>query len=125
MSVYLKIADTDVSEFITENDYSVTTEPVYDEANAFVNIYGEKVRQRTGKEVVVSAVLRDVDDGTAAALSAALEKGSAQAVYSAPEQRSAEFEALKLSISLDRLYKGKKYWTAEIKLRAFVREVGL
>lgn len=125
MGIYLKIGSNDVSRFITENEYSVITAPVYDEDSAFINIYGEKIRDRTGLEVTISAKLYDVDDASAAAISSALSSGSANVIYSAPEECSASFDTLKLAISLDRVYKGVKYWTAEILLHAFIREGSL
>lgn len=125
MGIYLKIGNTDVSRFITENEYSVITAPVYDEDSEFINIYGEKIRDRTGREVTISAKLYDVDDTSAAAISSALSSGSANVIYSAPEECSASFDTLKLAISLDRVYKGVKYWTAEILLHAFIREESL
>ncbi len=126
MGTYLKIGDTDVSAFITENKYSVTTVPVYDEESEYINIYGERVRARTGCEVTIDAVLCDVDDASAAALAKALSAKTVTAAYSAPELKSGSFEALKTALSLDRVYKGQKFWTAEIRLRAsFVPDDGL
>ena len=126
MGIYLKIGGTDVSRFITANRYSAVTTPVYDEESTFINIYGEKIRPRTGHEVTVSAVLTDVDDVTAAALSDTLSAGSCTVTYSAPAEKSAAFECEKLALALDRVYRGVKYWTAELILHAsFVPEDGL
>lgn len=125
MSVYLKISQTDVSRFITENEYSVISEPVYDEESAFVNIYGERIRTLTGRNITIAVTLRDVTDDVISAVSAALESNRTQAEYSAPELKSAVFETEHLKISLDRVYRGVKYWTAELKISAFVREEGL
>ena len=123
MGVYLKIGDIDVSRFITANKYSAETAPVYDEESAFVNIYGEKIRTRTGHEVTVRAVLSDVDDITAAGLSAAFDNGSITVTYSAPEEKVAVFDGVKLSLALDRVFGGERFWTADIVLHAaFVPE---
>ena len=48
MGIYLKIGSTDVSRFITENKYSISVSSVYDNGGEFVNIYGAKVREKTG-----------------------------------------------------------------------------
>ena len=123
MGVYLKIGDIDVSRFITANRYSAVTSPVYDEESSFVNIYGEKIRTRTGHEVTVKAVLSDVDDTAAAGLSAAFESESIRVRYSAPEEKEADFCGVRLSLSLDRVFGGKQFWTADIELHAaFVPE---
>lgn len=123
MAVHLKIGGTDVSRFITSDKYGVETAPVYDEESSFVNIYGEKIRQRTGHEVTVSAVLSDVDDKTAGALSAAFDNEKIRVTYSAPDEKEADFEGVRLSLSLDRVFGGERFWTAEIKLyAAFVPE---
>lgn len=123
MGVYLKIGDVDVSRFITADRYSAVTSPVYDEESTFVNIYGEKIRTRTGHEVTVKAVLSDVDDTAAAGLSAAFEKSSIRVRYSAPEEKEADFSGVRLSLSLDRVFGGKQFWTADIELHAaFVPE---
>lgn len=126
MGIYLKIGEVDVSRFITVNKYSCTSQPVYDEENGYISIYGEKIRKRTGHEVTISAFLSDVDDGTAAALSAAAEQKKCQVTYSAPDEKTGDFECLKLALSLDRVYRGEKFWSAELKLYApFVAEDGL
>ena len=106
MGIYLKIGSTDVSRFITENKYSISVSSVYDNGGEFVNIYGAKVREKTGYEVDISAELSDVDDTSAAALSAALSGEKCSVSYSAP--------------------RGEKFWTAQVKLHAaFVPEDGL
>lgn len=107
-----------MSRFITANKYSAETSPVYDEESAFVNIYGEKIRSRTGHEVMVRAVLSDVDDSVAAGLSAAFDSGSMSVTYSAPEEKTAVFDGVKLALSLDRVFGGERFWTAEIILHA-------
>lgn len=123
MGVYLKIGNVDVSRFITANKYSAVTSPVYDEESEFVNIYGEKIRTRTGHEVTVKAVLSDVDDTAAAGLSAAFEGESIRIRYSAPEEKEADFCGVRLSLSLDRVFGGNRFWTADIELHAaFVPE---
>ncbi|MCI7768407.1 MAG: hypothetical protein MSJ26_10590 [Oscillospiraceae bacterium] len=123
MGIHLKIGDIDVSRFITTNKYSAETAPVFDDESAFVNIYGEKIRNRTGHEVTVRAVLSDVDDITAAGLSAEFDNGSMKVTYSAPEEKSADFDGVKLSLSLDRVFGGERFWTADIVLHAaFVPE---
>lgn len=116
MGIYLMIGGTDVSRFITENNYSVSSEPVYDEEGSFVNILGEKVRKRTGKKVSINAVLSDVDNASAAALSAAVSAEKCTAAYSAPDEKTGEFECTGFSLSLDRVYRGEKFWTAKISL---------
>ena len=103
MGIYLKIGSTDVSRFITENKYSISVSSVYDNGGEFVNIYGAKVRERTGYEVDISAELSDVDD-TSAALSG--EKCSVS--YSAPTEKTGEFQCSGFSLSLDRVYRGRK-----------------
>lgn len=126
MGVYLKIGNTDVSRFITENKYGVSVSPVYDSDGEFVNIYGAKVRDRTGYEVNISAALTDVDDDTAAALSQTLSNEKCTVEYCAPSAKTAQFECAGFSLSLDRVYKGVKYWSAEISLHAaFVPGDGL
>lgn len=123
MAVHLKIGNIDVSRFITSDKYGVETAPVYDEESSFVNIYGEKIQKRTGHQVTVSAVLSDVDDKTAEGLSKAFESDSIKVTYSAPDEREADFRGTVLSLSLDRVFGGEKFWTAEIKLHAaFVPE---
>ena len=123
MGIYLKIGNIDVSRFITANKYSAETAPVYDEESSFVNIYGEKISRRTGHEVTVKAVLSDVDDMTAAGLSAAFGSESIKVRYSAPEEKEADFNGVKLSLALDRVFGGERFWTAEIVLHAaFVPE---
>lgn len=123
MGVYLKIGDVDVSRFITANRYSAVTSPVFDSESEFVNIYGEKIRTRTGHEVTVKAVLSDVDDTAAEGLSAAFESESIRVRYSAPGEKEADFCGVRLSLSLDRVFGGKQFWTAEIELHAaFVPE---
>lgn len=126
MSVYLKIGNTDVSGFITENKYRVTVSSVYDSDSEFINIYGARVRDRTGYETDISAELSDVDDTSAAALSETLSEEKCTVSYSAPTEKSGEFECTDFSLSLDRVYKGEKFWTAIIKLHAaFAPEDGL
>ncbi len=126
MGVYLKIGNTDVSRFITENKYGVSVSPVYGSDGEFVNIYGARVRERTGYEVSISASLTDVDDVTAAALSQTLSDSECTAEYSAPSEKTAQFECTGFSLSLDRVYRGVKYWSAEISLHAaFVPGDGL
>jgi len=126
MGVYLKIENTDVSRFITENKYSVSTSAVYDSSGEFINIYGAKVKERTGYEVDISAELSDVDDTSAAALSQIFAGEKCTVSYSAPTEKSGEFQCAGFSLSLDRVYKGEKFWTAQVKLHAaFVAEDGL
>ena len=123
MGVYLKIGDVDVSRFITANRYSAVTSPVFDSESEFVNIYGEKIRTRTGHEVTVKAVLSDVDDSAAAGLSAAFESESVRVIYSAPGESEADFKWVRLSLSLNRVFGGNRFWTADIELHAaFVPE---
>lgn len=119
MGVYLKIGGTDVSRFVTENKYSCVTNPVYDDENSFYNIFGKKVMTKTGYETDIHAVLSDVDDVTAAALSETMSGNSCNVVYSAPAEKTGVFECGKISLSLDRVYRGEKFWTAEIYLHAF------
>ena len=119
MGIYLKIGSTDVSRFITENKYSISVSSVYDNGGEFVNIYGAKVRD-------ISAELSDVDDTSAAALSAALSGEKCNVSYSAPTEKTGEFQCSGFSLSLDRVYRGEKFWTAQVKLHAaFVPEDGL
>lgn len=126
MGAYLKIGDTDVSRFITENNYSCITEPVYDDDSAFTNIYGERLRPRTGCSVKLTATLYDVDDDTAASLENALRGERVTAEYSAPDEKTAEFECTKFALSLDRIYRGERFWTVDIALTAgFVADDGL
>lgn len=123
MGIYLKIGDIDVSRFITSNKYSAETAPVYDEESSFVNIYGEKIRPRTGHEVTVRAVLSDVDDSAAEGLSKAFDSEKIRVIYSAPEEKEADFCGVKLSLSLDRVFGGERFWSADIVLHAaFVPE---
>lgn len=123
MGVHLKIGSIDVSSFITANKYSAETAPVYDEESSFVNIYGEKICPRTGHQVTVKAVLSDVDDTAAAGLSAAFENESIRVRYSAPEEKEADFKGVRLSLALDRVFGGERFWTADIELHAaFVPE---
>lgn len=122
MGNHLKLGGIELGRFITENRFSVEEKPVYDEAGSFVNIYGEKVRERTGRQVTVTAVLSDVDDATAEALSAVLAAGKVQAEYSAPEVRSSVMETVRQKMSLDRVYMGERFWTAELELCGYVRE---
>lgn len=126
MGVYLKIGSTDVSRFITENKYSVSVSSVYDSGGEFVNIYGARVRERTGYEADISAELTDVDDATAAALSQTLSGEKCSVSYSAPAEKTGEFLCSGFSLALERVYKGEKFWTAQVKLHAaFVPEDGL
>ena len=120
MSIYLKIGETDVSRYITENEYKVTSVPVYDEESAFVNICGQRICTRTGMEVTITAKLYDVDDTCAAALSSVLSYERIKVSYSAPELSEAEFETVKSALSLDRVCGGEKFWTAEISMKAFI-----
>lgn len=123
MAVHLKIGDIDVSRFITSDKYGVETAPVYDKESSFVNIYGEKIRKRTGHQVTVSAALSDVDDKTAEGLSAAFDSDSIKVTYSAPNEREADFKGVKLDLSLNRVFGGERFWRAEIRLHAaFVPE---
>lgn len=126
MGIYLKTGTTDLSRFITENAYSVTSVPVYDEDSEYTNIYGERIRSRLGRNITVSARLCDVDDDTAAALSEiASAGGKINTVYSDPTEKTAMLEMEKYTASLDRVYKGEKFWTADIVLCGFVGEEGL
>ena len=118
MGIYLKIGSTDVSRFITENKYSISVSSVYDNGGEFVNIYGAKVREKTGYEVDISAELSDVDDTSAATLSAALSGEKCSVSYSAPTEKTGEFQCSGFSLSLDRVYRGEKFWTAQVKLHA-------
>ena len=93
MGIYLKIGGTDVSRFITENKYSISVSSVYDNGGEFVNIYGAKVRERTGYEVDISAELSDVDDTSAAALSAALSGRNAAYHILLPRKKQGNFSA--------------------------------
>ena len=122
MGVYLKLGGVDVSRFITENNYSVSEKPVFDEGASFTNIFGEKIRKRLGRDIVISAVLYDVDNDTAEALEAILSGGDMDVEYSSPEAASMGMSAVKHSLSLDRVYKGEKYWTVEFELCGYVRE---
>ena len=126
MGIYLKIGSTDVSRFITENKYSISVSSVYDNGGEFVNIYGAKVREKTGYEVDISAELSDVDDTSAAALSVALSGEICSVSYSAPTEKTGDFQCSGFSLSLDRVYSGEKFWTAQVKLHAaFVPEDGM
>lgn len=99
---------------------------MYDNGGEFVNIYGAKVREKTGYEVDISAELSDVDDTSAAALSAALSGEKCSVSYSASTEKTGEFQCSGFSLSLDRVYRGEKFWTAQVKLHAaFVPEDGL
>lgn len=118
MGVHLKIDGIDVSGFITTDSYSAESAPVFDKESEFVNIYGETVRTRVGTAVTVNAVLSDVDDVTARGLSAAFEKDEIDVVYSAPDEKSAVLTGVKLSLSLDRVFGGKRFWTAKIGLHS-------
>ena len=62
----------------------------------------------------------------AAALSAALSGEKCSVSYSAPTEKTGEFQCSGFSLSLDRVYRGEKFWTAQVKLHAaFVPEDGL
>lgn len=125
MSVYLKVGGTDLSGFITENSYKVSCEPVYDEEGTFTNFYGETIRTLIGRNITVSAVLTDVDDRTAEALRQAAMAEKIQTEYSFPDTQSGMFSAEKLSISLDSVRNGQKFWSAELVLKGFAAEDGL
>ncbi len=125
MSVYLKLGDTDVSRFIVENEYCVSTAPVYDEESEFVNIYGERIKTLLGRETEITVTLRDLPDDTALSIAHIPQTRSVSVTYSSPAQQSGDFEPLSFSLSLDREVKGVKYWTAQMKLSAYVKEVGL
>ncbi|MCM1524734.1 MAG: hypothetical protein NC120_09785 [Ruminococcus sp.] len=119
MGIYLKIGNTDVSGFVTENKYSCVTSPVYDEESSFINIFGKRVRVKTGYETDISAVLYDVDDVTAAALRENVSGELCSVSYAAPDVRSGVFETVKFGLSLDRVYRGERFWTAEVRFHAF------
>ncbi len=86
MNMVLTIAGTDVSTYIDENAYTVHMTPVYDEQGGFVNIYGEKIHERTGRMIRIKARLRGVPDTTAAAIAAALEGDTVTVTADIPAQ---------------------------------------
>lgn len=118
MGVYLEIGGADVSRYITENNYSVESVPVYDEENEYVNLYGEHVRRLTGHKITVSAKLFGMDDDTVAALSEVMSGQDVQVKYSAPELKTALLEPKKLFISLDSAdpETDEKRWNGEVIL---------
>ncbi|MGN0665328.1 MAG: hypothetical protein ACI4KF_02245 [Huintestinicola sp.] len=118
MGVYLKIGGADVSRYITENEYSVARVPVYDEENAYTNIYGERVRELTGHEVTIKAALYGMSDTAVKALSDAVSAGSARVQYSAPQLMEGSFEEVSTEIFLDSVSDGEKLWNAKIVLHS-------
>lgn len=118
MGVYFKVGNIDLSGFLTENDYKAEISPVYDEENSFVNIYGKTVHEMIGSRVNLKAKLYEVDNSTAAELSSLMKQQTVEAVYSAPELCEGEFEPKLISLSLDCVENGVKYWTVEIELYA-------
>lgn len=82
----LTIAGNDVSPYIDENAYTTHITPIYDEQSGFVNIYGERIRQRTGRMIGIKAHLRGVPDTAAALLAAALDSGTVSVTADIPAQ---------------------------------------
>jgi hypothetical protein len=122
MGVYLKIGGVDVSSFLEENEYSVVSEPIYDDEGAFINIYGDEVRKKIGCRITISAHLTDIDDTTAASLAEKLEGNSVEAEYSAPVLSTATFRPISFVRKLDRVYGGRRFWSADIKMSGFFRQ---
>lgn len=122
MPAHLKINNVDMSGFLTESDYEVITEPVYDTESEFVNIYGENVKTRTGVKVTVHAKLTDADDEAASVLRLAAVNGSAQVEYSAPTIQSGNFDVVFSRIALDKVYNGKRRWSGEFSACGYIRQ---
>lgn len=122
MPNHLTIGGTDVSSFLSGNDYSVRTEPVFDTDSEFVNIYGETVRTRVGRKITIHAVLTDANDSTYSALASAALQESVTVSYSAPDTQSGGFSVESISASLDRVFDGVRFWTVDISLAGYVRE---
>ncbi len=118
MSVYLKLGDLDLSEYIVENEYQATVIPVYDEDSSYVNIYGRTVKSMIGHSVDITSKLYRIDEDTAEALATIMKKESVTTYYSSPDYSEGSFEPKKLFLSLDCDVDGVKYWNAEIELYA-------
>ena len=116
--MYLMIANTDVSAFLTEESFVCMTEPVY--ADSYINIYGEHIRQKTGEMTTIKAVLTDVDDTTARTLRTALSGNTVSVGYISPQEQTAQMICEKAVFSVER-DRECVYWTISIILGGNVR----
>ena len=117
----LSIAGKDVSPYIDENAYTADITPVYDEQGGFVNIYGERIRQRTGRMIGIKARLRGVPDNEAGIIAAALDSGTVSVTADIPAQVtfSAVPGACAFSLHCDR---GGSIWDISLEVNGYDRD---
>ena len=116
--MYLTIAGTDVSGYLTEESFTCSAEPVF--ADSFVNIYGERVRHKTGEMTTIKARLTDVEDTTARALRTALSGSTVSVSYISPRQTQAQMVCERADFSAERDLDGL-YWTIDLTLCGNIR----
>ena len=117
--MYLTIGNTDVSAYLTEDSFSCTYTPVYADGE-YVNIYGERMRTKTGETAEIRAVLCDVDDTTARALRTALGMSTVSVGYISPQTEQAQMVCEKAEFSVERNTDGI-FWTVSLVLCGSVR----
>ncbi|MBQ5330151.1 MAG: hypothetical protein J6F31_02740 [Oscillospiraceae bacterium] len=99
--MYFSVNGNDMSAFITEDSFTYETEPLFDETGEYINLYGQRVRQRTGSRTSMALQLSGVTEAAARVLKTAFANGSAAVRVFAPdsEEMTASCESLALTLT--------------------------
>jgi len=95
----LKIGDTDVSDYITEENMTVSEQAVYDGVS-FTNVYGETTRIQTGISVRINAKLSLVPSDVVEDILSECDAGNISVTYAYPAERTGNFERPDVSSTL-------------------------
>ncbi|MBQ8569052.1 MAG: hypothetical protein IJ446_07540 [Oscillospiraceae bacterium] len=108
----LVIGNRDYSEYITENDLRIRYTPVYDENTEFTAMNGNVSKTLIGHRVNISFSLADIDEAAAKDLTASANNEKTEVTFAFPDEKTAEFEFISLTLEPERISEMDCRWFA-------------
>ncbi len=116
----LVINGTDFSEFITERDLSVKYVPVYNDSSDFVSMDGNDNKLLIGYRAYISVDFQYLDNDAARALSSVVSLDTFSVTYPFPDEKTAEFSAVSLTVEPVRDVGTERIWSAFLSMKSKV-----
>lgn len=114
----LIINGNDFSHAVEENGMRVKYTPVYDEQSVFTAMDGSVNRSLLGFRADISVSFSDLDEELAALLSGLLSAESYLVTFAFPDEKSAEFSTVSLTMEPERIVGDVGYWSAALSMQS-------
>lgn len=113
MSVIFKIGNLDLSDYIIQSSFNISTTPVYS-GIGFTNILGQEVKEYLGDKISISAGFDDIPDDLMKQINDVCAHETVTVTYEAPDEQTAEFGHPSISESPEYSDGTTIYWSLSL-----------